>query len=191
MASKFLDKPEDIAKNFLEKNNFLVKKIDEKKPGKKPDFGVFSDNGLVFYCEVKSLKRDIDINQLIESKDPIIKDDPIFNSIANRIHEAAKQFLAINPNHEIPNVLSFVNKYFIPRSIDIQDLYLTLYGCKITEDRKNFYIKEGVRKRLYKDLKVIDLFLWFDPYNDEEYRELKYHFIPSKFTKFLIKLFQK
>ncbi|PDO10505.1 MAG: hypothetical protein BLM47_07215 [Candidatus Reconcilbacillus cellulovorans] len=144
----FLDKPEEIVKDYLEKNHFLVKKIDEKIVGQKPDFEVFLNNDLVFYCEVKSLRGDLDINKMIESEEPnepISRHDPIFNSIANRIHEASKQFLAVNPKHNIPNVLSFVNKYFIPQSIGIDDLFLTLYGYK-TGDKLISYIKKKLEK---------------------------------------------
>jgi hypothetical protein len=40
-----------------------------------------------------------------------VRHDPTFNRLADKIHHAAKQFAAVNPNHDFLHVLVFTNSF--------------------------------------------------------------------------------
>ena len=63
--------------------------ISKKGVGKTPDLDLYIDGTLFACCEIKSI---IDYDFVGE------RPDPTGNKIQNKIHEAAKQFAAHNPN---------------------------------------------------------------------------------------------
>ncbi len=88
--------------------------------------------------------------------------DPAFNRLSAHIHEAAKQFCAVNPAHEYPNVLVFTSS---DRGCTFTDLISTLTG--------NFYGESGVIDPIYKnvsegrikeDMFLIDLYVFKDDF---------------------------
>lgn len=136
-----------IVRNFLEERGYEVVKIPECDI-KTPDFKVFLNGKLIFYCEEKTLEYD-DFEGC--------KKDPTYNSISAHVHKATKQFKSINPLREHPNVIAFVN--FDP-SKDINDLFITLTGCAFIDNGE--YMRIHRVGRIANDLNQIDLFLWFD-----------------------------
>lgn len=90
----------------------------EMRQSKTLDFRVFKGTEFVFYCESKHVQFDEWLDKELASAQPLeivggLRHDPIYNRLADRIHDAAKQFEAVNPDHEFPNVLIFTNSILI------------------------------------------------------------------------------
>ncbi|MDI3477948.1 MAG: hypothetical protein PWQ59_1473 [Thermoanaerobacterium sp.] len=139
---------QSIVKAFLESKGFVAKKIPESNI-KTPDFEVYKEGELVFYCEEKTLEYD-DFEGL--------KNDSTYNAISRHLHTAAKQFNSINPNHEVPNVLAVVN---LDTLKNIHDLFISLTGYALLDNGKYMKIHK-VGHRIVEDISQVDLFLWFD-----------------------------
>jgi len=71
-----------------------------KRASKTPDFKVFRDDDLAFFCEVKSAADDN-----VQGS----RNDPTYNRIEAKVYEAIQQFDAVNPSLDHPNVLFIVN----------------------------------------------------------------------------------
>ncbi|MGG1614575.1 hypothetical protein [Paenibacillus sp. FSL K6-2441] len=141
---------QEIVKRFLESLGFEVKKIPESDV-KTPDYEVYLDGELVFYCEEKTLEYDDFLG---------VKDDPTYNSISSHVHKAVKQFKSINPNRTIPNVIAFVNFDTLK---NVHDLFITLTGHALLDNGQ--YMKIHRVDRVGNDLDQVDLYLWFDKEN--------------------------
>lgn len=138
---------------------------DELGKTKTPDFRVYRNSDLVFYCESKHVQRDFWLEEQLHTAAPLqivggARPDPIFNRLATHIHEAAKQFRAVNPNQDFPNVLIFTNS---DEQCGFADLVAVLTG--------NFYAEGGAVEPIYaqysegriKDEKhTIDLYVWLN-----------------------------
>jgi hypothetical protein len=120
--------------------------FDKKEIGKTktPDFRVSArgSDELRFFCEVKSDRSDDwhDRHPTSEAGDELGGDlghDPIYNRLTKDIHQAVKQFDAVNPNLLFPNVLAFVNHDWM---CGIEDLRRVLTGFVVTSDRERLPI---------------------------------------------------
>ncbi|WP_160032195.1 hypothetical protein [Paenibacillus sp. An7] len=140
---------ESIVKQFLESRGFLVSKIQETTTTKTPDFKVYRDNKLVFYCEEKTIDND-DFEGC--------KNDSTYNAITRQFHNAAKQFESINSNNEVPNVLAIVN---LDSLKEYHDLFISLTGHAML-DNGNYLKIRTVNDYTKKDMNYINLCLWFD-----------------------------
>lgn len=138
---------ERIVKEFLESLGLEARRIPEKS-SKTPDYEVYLDGQLVFYCEEKTIEHD-------EFEGG--KNDPAYNSISSQVHKATKQFKSINPSRIIPNVLAFVN---FDDMKDEHDLFITLTGYTLLDNGS--YMKVHNVGRVRNDLNCIDLYLWFN-----------------------------
>jgi len=138
---------ENAVKIFLASKGLQVEKIPERDV-KTVDFAVYTKDGLAFYLEEKTLEP-----ASLEWK----RIDPIYQSIAKHVHEAARQFESVNPDRSIPNVLSFTN---LDPSRDVNYLFTSLTGQAITRSGKVVKLDEFGKKE--KALNLIDLYLWFD-----------------------------
>jgi len=86
----------------------------EMRKGRTPDFRVFADEALAFYCEVKTAQEDEWLDKQLDAAPPLTlvggsRQDPKYNRISNYIHSAVKQLDAVNPAMDLPNVLAIVN----------------------------------------------------------------------------------
>ena len=124
----------------------------KKSDGKSVDLELYVDDKLWGYCEIKSI---VAYNFIGE------RSDPTYNKIQNKIHEASKQFIACNPNHEYPNILVFINH---SERIGFPDLWLVLTGEYLPPTYHSEPIELRYLKRLDKtdDLSQIDYFVWID-----------------------------
>lgn len=138
---------ENAVKAFLDSKGLRVEKIPERDI-KTVDFAVYTKDGLAFYLEEKTLEP---ASQKWKSI------DPIYQSIASHVHEAAKQFESVNPARKVPNVLSLTN---LDPTRDVNDLFTALTGRAITRSGKIVRLEEFGKKE--KTLNLIDLYLWFD-----------------------------
>ena len=82
--------------------------------GRTPDFRVFANDELAFFCEVKTAQEDEWLDKQLAAAPPLTlvggaRPDPTYNRINNYIHSAARQFDAVNPAMDRPNVLAIVN----------------------------------------------------------------------------------
>lgn len=137
-----------IVKDFLEHKRFVLNKIPESDE-KTPDFVVYKEEKIVFYCEEKTLDYDD-----FEGS----KKDSTYNVISKHLHTAVKQFNSINPKHEIPNVMAIVN---LDTPKDIHDLFISLTGYALLDSGKYMKIHK-VGHRTVEDISQVDLFLWFN-----------------------------
>jgi len=138
---------ENAVKDYLVSRGLKVEKLPEREI-KTVDFAVYSETGLAFYLEEKTLEL-----SSLEWK----RIDPIYSSISKHVYEAVKQFKSTNPERNVPNVLSFTN---LDPARDVNDLFTALTGQAITRSGKMVKIDKFGGKE--KDLSLIDLYLWFD-----------------------------
>jgi len=167
-----MDHDEDKVKHFLEERGFTVERFSkaETRAGKTPDFRVFQNGVFLFYCEVKSSPEDRWLDEQLNSAAPGelvggARNDPIFNRLTADIHEAVKQFDAVNKDQKHPNVLALVNH---DDMCGFNDLLGILTG--------NFYANDGTAHPIYrqfshgriKDEKgKVHLFIWLDDHKPD------------------------
>lgn len=186
-------KSESSARDFLEEQNLRCGRFtrDEMSQGKTPDFKVFLGENMVMYCEVKEIREDDRVDQLLDEHPSgttvmVGGNDSTYNRISAKIHESVQQFDAVNPTHDIPNVLFLVN---FEHGVDVQDLHAVLTGYLPTDDGGRF---EGFGKysngRIAEEKLKIDLYLW-----QERNSEIKFTFVDkaSPYTGVLRDLFGK
>jgi hypothetical protein len=149
------------ARHGLKAERFSAEEIGQ---GKTPDFRVFKAGELIAYCEAKHVQHDDWLDKKLQVAKPLelvggLRHDPIFNRLVGHIHKAYKQFAAVNPDREYPNVLVFVNS---DNQCDNRDLVAVMTG--------NAYIEGGAEPiytvysegRIREEKFAIDLYLWFD-----------------------------
>ncbi|HSW11840.1 MAG TPA: hypothetical protein VLI06_03300 [Solimonas sp.] len=123
----------------------------ERRSGKKPDFRVLKGGAFAFFCEVKSIEADDVVG---------LRNDPIFNRLADDIHTAVKQFDAVNPDRTYPNVLAFVNH---DSACGPPDLIGVTTGQFVSEGgRLHKIYTQYSDGRIKDEKKRIDLFIWLD-----------------------------
>jgi hypothetical protein len=162
-----MDPDEVKVESYLEGCGFAAERFSKKemRVGKTPDFRILRNDRLVFYCEVKSSQKDNWLDQQLvgAAPDELIggaRNDSIFNRLTTDIHEAVKQFDAVNKDQKIPNVLALVNHDNMCR---FNDLLGILTG--------NFYANDGSVHPIYrqfsqgriKDEKSrVHMYIWLD-----------------------------
>ena len=155
-----MDKEEAYVKDWLSrpycaaglnKPAFEVKEFSkkEKKGSKTPDFRVYSEGRLAFFCEVKGISQNVPSG---------VHADSIYNRITTKIHEAVQQFEAVNPTGAESNALAFVTD---DDFWDEDDLIQTMKG---TFDADNgscdrIYIKYS-QGRIKDEKYRIHLYIW-------------------------------
>jgi hypothetical protein len=160
-----LEKPnmidsESMASDFLAQYSLRAKRFSkqELRKGRTPDFRVFKDGALAFYCEVKELTADVNEG---------LRSDPTFNNLTDDIHQAVKQFRAVNADGAVPNVLVTVNSR---RECGFRDLLGVLTGY--------FFVGDGTADKIYSqysegrlkdDRLLVHLFLWLDRYKAHQF----------------------
>jgi len=142
----------------------------EMRKSKTPDFRVAENDEFVFFCEVKTSKKDNWLDkQLKKVRVGYIaggfRNDPIYNRLTYDIYKAAKQFDAVNSNQEFPNVLAIVNH---DDQCGFLDLLAVLTG--------NFYADDGSVHPIYAQFsegrvkekkEKIHLYVWIDDYKPD------------------------
>ncbi len=89
---RIMDANEEKVERYLTERRFRLERFSKAElgNGKTPDFRVFKEEEFAFFCEVKSIDADTGLDGL--------RNDPVFNRLTSDIHEAAKQFNAVNPS---------------------------------------------------------------------------------------------
>jgi hypothetical protein len=144
----------------------------ELRSGKTPDFKVLKDEELMFFCEVKDIREDEKLDELLDHAEPgeIVGydgNDPTYSRVATKIHQAVKQFDAVNFEHQSPNVLAFFN---LEDTCDWMDVIAVITGGLPCDDGSWFH---GFRKfsegRIKDDKWSIDLYLWMERSGEPRY----------------------
>jgi len=144
-----------LAQYELETKPFSKK---EKRASKTPDFRVFQRAKFVFFCEVKSIRKD--------TWESGLRNDPIYNRLTDDIHTAVKQFDSVNPSIGHPNVLAIVNH---DEKCGALDLYAVITGTALVEDGPPLPIFLQFSEGRIKEEKLrIHLFIWLDDYRPKK-----------------------
>ena len=162
-----MEASEQVAEKFFQQVNLRAERFTKQEMlrSKTPDFRVFRAQELTLYCEAKHAQRDEWLDKLLAEAQPLelvggLREDPIFNRLSAHIHEAAKQFNAVNPNHEYPNVLFLTNS---DNHSNIYDLTAVLDGNFRSADGELCPIyKQYSEGRIKNEKFSIDLYLWWN-----------------------------
>ena len=169
--------PDELrVRDLLGQYGLMAKRFtDAEMQGRRtPDFRVFKDISFKFFCEVKSSRLDEWLSDKIReaavAEQPFntvggARSDPRFNRLTSDIHTAVKQFDAVNPDHEQPNVLAMVNH---DQHLGFLDLLAVLTGRFFADDGSTHAIyRKFSEGRIKGDVARIDLYLWLDDYKPE------------------------
>lgn len=157
--------------DFLKSKGLRAKEFKKgaTRKSKTPDYRVFKSEHLAFFCELKSISPDEWLDNQLRNAPPVTlvgggRKDPVYNRISNKIHEAYKQFDAVNSGLEYPNVLAFVNH---DEMCDARDLFSVITG--------DFLAEGGVRLPIYRKFSEgrikeenlqIHLYIWIDDFEE-------------------------
>lgn len=148
--------------------------------GQTPDFKVYKGDEFVLYAEAKHVQED--------NWEGGLRNDPIFNRLSNRVHEAAKQFAAVNPDYKLPNVLVFTNS---DRLCSVQDLKCVLTGNQEIDSGPPEPMFKNISEGRIRDEKhSIDLYVWNDVYLGADSRFIRIFARESKHLELLRSLLQ-
>lgn len=126
----------------------------EMKLSKTPDFKIFIENCLTLYCEVKEINED-------ERPDGVLHDNT-YNIVSDCINESSKQFIAVNPDHTLPNILAIYSRRM---GTDIQDFKFAFEGVLESDKGIRWPFLKHVSEGRIKDRKLeIDLCIWYDEF---------------------------
>ena len=169
MNQSSLNIGEQVAVDFFTKHGLRSVRFtdQEMRQSKTPDFRIFKDTQFVLYSEAKHVQEDTWLEDQLSAAPPMtlvggLRHDPAFNRLSGHIHEAAKQFKAVNPDREYPNVLVLTSS---DRGCTFTDLIFTLTG--------NFYAESGAVDPIYKNISdgrikaekfTIDLYVFKDDF---------------------------
>ena len=148
-------------------------KTELRAGGKSPDFRVYKEKEFVLYSEAKRIQEDSWLDNQLKAAPSLaqvggLRPDPIPNRIADDIYTAAKQFKAVNPDREYPNVLVLTNSDY---QCHIGDLRAVIEG----EVRFDSGLVEPMFKHIsegrIKNAKYsIDLYVWCNEYPDAKHK---------------------
>ncbi len=157
-----MNESEQIISGFLNEKGFIVSTYskDEQriKNNKTPDFKVYKEQQLIFYCEVKDIRED---NRNYDNGG--LKDNT-YDIVSDCIHESYRQFLSVNKSHNVPNVLAICSKR---HGIDFWDYKFTCEGgYKNNEGKFVPALKKVSEGRIKSEKTFIDLCIWYDYLKD-------------------------
>ncbi|MEI7843622.1 MAG: hypothetical protein WCI39_11400 [Gallionellaceae bacterium] len=158
---------EDLVVDILTGKGLRAERFskEERRRGKTPDFRVFQGETLKFFCEVKSVEDDTWLDGKLDAAIPGevvggLRDDPVFNRLTDDIHQATAQFLAVNHDSLVPNVIVFVNH---DSMCDEQDMISVLTGQFLANDGTLHRIYNRFSEgRIKNDKFLIHLFCWVE-----------------------------
>jgi len=170
-----MDIDEQEITNLLKKKGLRAERFTKEVQfqSKTPYFRVFKGNKLVFFCEVKTVSRDQWLDRLVKKAPPSpltivggTRNDPVFNRLSNKIHEAVQQFDAVNSDVEYPNVLIFVNH---DRKCGYPDLIAVTTGHFLGEGGSYPNYLQFSEGRIKEEKGRIHLYIWIDEFKGNQY----------------------
>ncbi|PYP82155.1 MAG: hypothetical protein DMG65_26980 [Candidatus Angelobacter sp. Gp1-AA117] len=163
------DRGEGVALDFLIRRELRGERFskDEMRKGKTPDFRAFKNDQFVLFCEAKHVQYDDWLDKLMDEAPPMTlvggsRSDPVYNRLTTHIHNAAKQFKAVNADRKFPNVLVFTNS---DHHCGMTDLVSVLTGNFYSESGSiDPIFKEFSEGRIREEKHTIDLYVWCNDY---------------------------
>lgn len=144
----------------------------EMRQGRTPDFKVFADSELAFYCEVKTAQEDEWLDRQLAAAPPGtlvggLRPDPTYNRLCNYINNAVDQMDAVNPGMMVhPNVLAIVNG---DDGAGFTDLIQVLTGNAYGESGKVIpMFREYSEGRIPNTKLRVHLYLWLNEWQERE-----------------------
>lgn len=182
---------EQVIKDFLSIYGLNSEKFGKTElgNGKTPDYRVYIDRELKFYCEVKNAQKDRWLDEKLEEAAPGeivggLRKDPVFNRLSAHIHKARKQFEAVNKEEDLPNVLAFYNE---DEQSGFLDLLAVTTGNFFAEGGSVFPIYKNFSEgRIRADIEKIHLFIWIDVHKPHRFL---FNTINSKYQNELCSIF--
>jgi hypothetical protein len=165
-----VDDAERRVSEYLSSLGLTTRQFDktERRLGRTPDFRVYDDTRLLFYCEVKSLHYrdeaglDDGANRLEFVRVPSLR-ERIYDRLATYVHNAVKQFDAVNAGVLIPNVIAFVNGDSRCRFDDIRTVITdTSFARDDGNSRPDHSDVSQARSRIHDERRRIHLYVWFE-----------------------------
>ena len=130
------------------------------RAGKTPDFKLRRNGELIGYCELKSPRDDFIFEKPEPGQSVFRENLPFHRKLGGHVRKAAKQFDAVNPNHELPNIMAIVSHC---PDIDRRDLIATIAGLHIPgTERRLWMLTKHKQAETLEAARGIDLFLWID-----------------------------
>lgn len=131
---------------------------------KTPDRRVMQSGHLVAFAEIKSPRDDWLDEQLRAAPAGAqaggARCDPTFNRIGRQVQKAARQFKAVNPSRDHPNILVLVNHDVAAR---YSDLHETLTGEFRANTGERFASMKRISDGSIADAKMeTDLYVWIN-----------------------------
>ena len=132
-----------------------------------PDFRLYIDGELFAYCELKSIIHyELLSSHLLSGQICQIErnSDPSFNNVQRKIHDASLQLKSVNANHDLRNILFFINHN---RHLNVGDLkeVIGVPLSNVSDIPCPLYPKCRNRLLLKNDLSVIDYIIFLDLYD--------------------------
>ena len=154
-----LSSSEEKIKNYIESNGFRVERFTKKEMrilnNETPDFKVFKEEDLSFYCEVKEIE-----DFPIDRYDGNIESDKDEDKVLALINKSCNQFLSVNPQHIVPNILAIYNQRL---GTDILDFKFAFEGRWTTASGKSYLRpNRDAFTRIAAKKVNIDMCLWYD-----------------------------
>lgn len=143
-------------------------KDDLRRHGMKtPDFKVFRNSQLVFFCEVKEITdadpleaRYVEVAPGLKRASQLGDSDSPVNRVILKAQEAIEQFCSVDPEHKELRVLALVNTYDLTGPDVLLEL---LQGHQVTDSGMEFLTThEGARKAMQTIASEIDLYWWLE-----------------------------
>jgi hypothetical protein len=164
---------EQLAIKYFEKKGIEARSFPKTSTMPNPDFKLYIDGKLFAYCELKSiipyelLPSNLPSGQIFKVE---LNDLAAFNNIQNKIHEATKQLRSVNPDHNLPNIVFFVNHNPHRNVADLKEV-IGVPSFNALDIPCPLYPK--YRNRLLKnnDLPVLDYIIYLEFHDKEEKEE--------------------
>jgi large subunit ribosomal protein L30 len=132
----------------------------DRRRGKTPDFKLMKNDRLCAYCEMKSPRDDYVFEMPPNGGPALRKNVPFYRKLGRHVRDAAQQVEAVNPGHNVPNIVAFVSHC---PDIERRDLIATIAGLQLPgSNRRVFLLGRKLQEQVIAAASTIDLFLWVD-----------------------------
>lgn len=176
---------EEFAIEWLACHGLRVERFSkaQRRQSKTPDFRVFKGTEFVLYCESKHVQYDDWLDKQLANAQPLEivggpRHDPTYNRPADRIHDAAKQFEAVNGDGQFSNLLIFTNS---DTHCGFPDLLSVLTGEFHAEGGAVDPIFKQISEGRIRDEKLtIDLYVWLNEWKGKQQKGTLYFNAGSK-----------
>lgn len=146
---------------FFRRKRVEAREIPQSSGRRTPDFELYIGNDLFAYCELKSIMpceslfSNMPIGQV---REVLIQGNAPVKDIKKDIHKACNQLRSMNPDHEVPNIVFFINHNRLRNVGDLQDVI----GVKLS-NVPGFFCPLYRNKLLGKgDLEVADCVIFVE-----------------------------